>query len=111
MNPSSTYSSSFFNTQSTLWSLPSQPNLKNKKLKLQFSKSEKSFVPLSSCIIPDFKKYYIKQKNQLSLIQRYNKSPRPQTLMQFYTQAQSEIKNLNSLLSYKNKNNKKEISI
>lgn len=107
MNPSSTYSSSFFNTQSTLWSLPSQPNLKNKKLKLQFSKSEKSFVPLSSCIIPDFKKYYIKQKNQLSLIQRYNKSPRPQTLMQFYTQAQSEIKNLNSLLSYKNKNNKK----
>ena len=63
MNPSSTYSSSFFNTQSTLWSLPSQPNLKNKKLKLQFSKSEKSFVPLS----------YFKQSPQQSKIKDIRK--------------------------------------
>lgn len=103
MNPSTTYSSSFFNTQSTLWSLPSQPNLKTSKAKLRFSKSQRTLAPLSIDIITDFSKHYLKQRNQLSLMSRYKKIPRHQTLMQFYTQSQNDIKNFTNLLNFKNK--------
>ena len=103
MNPSTTYSSSFFNTQSTLWSLPSQPNLKSNKIRLRFSKSQRTIAPISNDIITDFSKHYLKQRNQLSLMNRYKKIPRHQTLMQFYTQSHNDMKNFTNLFNYKNK--------
>lgn len=103
--------SSFFNTHSSMRSLPSEGrSFKNHSSMLNASNSVENLPITNNRIIDGFTLYCNNKQKQNSILSRYKKMPRMETVRQFYIQSKNNMKNFSSLLSKeKPKNDTKSI--